>query len=78
VDLVVELCVVVGWRDGREMLDAFRDGGPRKREGGGGLSGCREEELEVGERVVETVSVGDVGFIVEFLEVDASHALQHP
>lgn len=42
----VEAWVVIGWREDRDMLDALREGGPRKREGGGGLCGCLESGLE--------------------------------
>ena len=49
----LDVLVTVGLSDWSEMLEALRDGGPRKREGGGGRWGFRDslDVADVGDRV---------------------------
>ncbi len=42
----LEVLLVVGRREGREMWEAFGDGGPWKREGGGWRRDCFGSGLE--------------------------------
>ena len=42
----VEVWVVIGCREDKDILEALREGGPRKRDGGGGLWGCLGSGLE--------------------------------
>lgn len=42
----VEVWVVIGCREDRDILEALREGGPRKRDGGGALLGCLGSGLE--------------------------------
>ena len=56
---------VVGRRDERETLEALLDGGPRKRDGGGGRCGFRGEEIaEVGES--RDAEVGEAMLEIDF------------